>query len=105
PHKKKLHPAAQGIDFVGFVIKPNRTYLRNMSVARCKQKIAAWEHKGCPLETQGLVKLGESVTSYLGMLRRVNGYRARKSLCGHFNNLFIYPDAGFTKLIVPRVGR
>lgn len=101
PHKKKLHPAAQGIDFVGFVIKPNRTYLRNMSLSRCKQKIRAWEHKGSSMEPEGLVKLGESVTSYLGMLRRVNGYRARKSLCGHFNNLFIYPDAEFTKLIVP----
>lgn len=101
PNKKKLHPASQGIDFVGFIIKPNRTYLRNMSLSRCKQKIAAWEHQDCPLEPEALVKLGESVTSYLGMLRRVNGYRARKSLCKHFNNLFIYPDGEYTKLIVP----
>lgn len=102
PHKKKLHPASQGIDFVGFIIKPNRTYLRNMSLTRCKQKIRGWERDGCPLEPERLTKLGESVTSYLGMLRRVDGYRARKALCGRFNNnLFIYPDSEFTKLIVP----
>jgi hypothetical protein len=101
PNKKKLHPAVQGIDFVGFIIKPNRTYLRNMSLTRCKQKIHGWERDGCPLEPERLTKLGESVTSYLGMLRQVNGYRARKAICGKFNNLFIYPDAEFTKLIVP----
>ncbi len=100
PNKKKLHPAAQGIDFVGFIIKPNRTYLRNMSISRCKQKIRAWERDGSPLEPERLTKLGESVTSYLGMLRRVDGFRARKALCGRFNSLFIYPDAEFTKLIV-----
>ncbi len=100
PNKKKLHPASQGIDFVGFIIQPNRTYLRNISISRCKQKIRGWERDGCPLEPQRLNKLGESVTSYLGMLRRVDGYRARKALCGHFNNLFIYPDSEFTKLIV-----
>ncbi len=103
PKKKRLYPAHQGIEFIGFVIKPGRTYLRNASLSRCRQKVRAWEHKGAPVDEPTLTKIGESMTSYLSMLRNVDGYRARKTLCQHFNNLFIYPDPDFTKLIVPRV--
>ncbi|MDR3425460.1 MAG: RNA-directed DNA polymerase [Alphaproteobacteria bacterium] len=101
PNKKKLHPVAQGIDFVGFIIKPGRTYLRNASLARCKQKIRAWEREGSSVDPQRLEKLGQSITSYLGMLRQVNGFRARQHLCQNFRSLFIYADAECTKLVVP----
>lgn len=99
PDKKKLHPVRQGIDFVGFIIKPGRTYLRNMTIAHCKQKIRTWECDGSPLDPAVLQKLGCSITSYLGMLRQVNGYRARKSICGKANNLFIHSNEDFTKLM------
>ena len=102
PNKKRLYPAHQGIDFIGFMIKPGRTYLRNASLERCRQKIRAWERNGAPMDTQTLEKLGTSITSYLAMLRCVDGFRARRSLCRKFHNLFIYPDKDYTKLIVPR---
>lgn len=105
PKKKQLYPAHQGIDFVGFIIKPHRTYLRNASLTRCRQKIRAWERKGAPMDLPTLEMLGESTTSYLGMLRSINGFHARKSLCQHFQSLFIYPDKDYTKLIVPRETR
>lgn len=101
PKKKRLYPANQGIDFIGFIIKPGRTYLRNASLSRCRQKIRAWERDGAPVDTKTLEIIGQSVTSYLGMLRRVDGFRARQSLCRHFQNLFIHPDNDYTKLIVP----
>lgn len=101
PNKKKLHPVAQGIDFVDFIIKPGRTYLRNTSLARCKQKIRAWKRAGSPDEPQRLKTLGQGITSYLGMLRQVNGFHARQKLCRNFCNLFIYADAECTKLVVP----
>jgi len=101
PAKKRLYPAAQGIDFVGFIIKPGRTYLRNASLFRCRQKIRAWKRDGAPVNRPALTKLGQSVTSYLGMLRQVNGFRARKVLCRKVQNLFIRPDKDFTKLMVP----
>jgi len=101
PKKKQLYPAHQGINFVGFIIKPGRTYLRNTSLSRCRHKIRAWERSGASIDTQTLNALGQSVTSYLGMLRQVNGYRARKSLCRRLQNLFIYADKDCTKIIVP----
>jgi hypothetical protein len=89
PNKIWLNRADAGIDFMGFVIKPERNYLRRSSLNRCRQKIRAWELKGSPVDEDSLVTLTDTVTSYLGMLQNVNGYNARKSLCHHAGNLFI----------------
>lgn len=102
PNKIWLNRADAGIDFTGFVIKPNRTYLRQSSLSRCKQKIRAWEQKGSPVDAESLQALSDSVTSYLGMLRQVNGYRARKSLCQRVESLFIQADKECTKLRVAK---
>ncbi len=57
-----------------------------------------WEQKGAPVDNEALENLSASVTSYLGMLRQVNGYRARKSLCARVENLFINADEECTKI-------
>ncbi len=98
PHKKWLNRADVGIDFVGFVIKPGRTYLRQMSFSRCKQKIRAWEKKGAMVDKHVLDDLSASVNSYLGMLRQVDGYNARKSICNDLESLFIRADEKYTKI-------
>jgi len=52
------------------------------------------------MDAQTLRKISDSVTSYLGMLRQVNGYNARKSLCDRMgNDLFLRSDAAYTKMI------
>lgn len=101
PNKKQINLADKGIDFTGFIIKPGRTYLRQTSLSRCKQKIRAWEHDGRPVDAETLKDLAQSVTSYLGMLRAVDGFRARQALCRQLASLFILPDADCTKIIVP----
>ncbi|VTR64402.1 Retron-type reverse transcriptase [Desulfosarcina cetonica] len=98
PHKKWLNRADAGIDFVGFVIKPGRTYLRQASLSRCQQKIRAWEKKGAVLDEHVLDGLSASLNSYLGMLRQVDGYNARKSICNGLESLFIRADEGYTKI-------
>ena len=100
PRKKHLNRADSGIDFRGFIIKPGRTYLRRSSLARCKRKISGWERSHDPDSPQSLQKLSHSMNSYLGMLRQVDGYKARRSLCGRVENLFIRADEDCTKLIV-----
>lgn len=101
PAKKHLNRAGSGIDFTGFIIKPGRTYLRQTSLSRCKRKIAAWEHCGAPVDPASLDRLSASVNSYLGMLRQVDGYNARKAICGRIESLFALVDEGCTK-ITPR---
>jgi hypothetical protein len=67
-------------------------------VAKCRQKIRAWERKGSPVDPASLTDMSQSLNSYLGMLRQVNGYNARKSLCLRVGNLFLQPDADCTKI-------
>ena len=98
PNKKHLNYADAGIDFTGFIIKPGRTYLRQTTVSGCKQKIRAWEHNGSPVDAASLEKVSHSLNSYLGMLRQVNGYKARKSLCQRVESLFLQADGACTKV-------
>lgn len=100
PNKRHLNRIDTGIDFTGFIIKPGRTYLRQTSLIRCKRKIQEWEREGRHVDPQTLEKLSASINSYLGMLRQVNGYRARRSICSNVQNLFIHPDAEYTKVKV-----
>lgn len=99
PHKKWLNRADKGVDFVGFIIKPGRTYLRQTSLVRCKQKIRTWGLDGGMVDAHTLDCLSASVNSYLGMLRQVDGYKARKSICHRVKNLFIHADKDYTKIL------
>lgn len=42
----------------------------------------------------------QTYDSYLGMMRHVNAYKARRAICGGVDNLFIRADQEFTKVIV-----
>jgi RNA-directed DNA polymerase len=99
PGKKHLNRADTGIDFTGFIIKPGRTYLRQTSLSACKRRIRGWERKGSPVDPETLEQLSQSLNSYLGMLRQVNGYRARKTLCQRVESLFLQADGECTKVI------
>ena len=97
--------SGSGIDFTGFIIKPGRTYLRQTSLSGCKRKIRAWERKGSPVDQETLEKVSQSLNSYLGMLRQVNGYKARKALCCRVESLFLQADGHCTKVKVVKVIR
>jgi len=98
PNKKHLNLIDKGIDFTGFIIKPGRVYLRQTSLSRCQQKIRAWEHRGSPVDTETLEDISQSLNSYLGMLRQVNGYNARQAICRRVESLFLQVDGGCTKI-------
>ena len=98
PNKKHLNLVHNGIDFTGFIIKPGRTYLRQTSLSKCQQKIRAWERNGSPVDTETLEDISSSLNSYLGMLRQVNGYNARKSICERVGSLFLQTDTECTKI-------
>lgn len=98
PNKKQINLVKKGVDFTGFIIKPGRVYLRQTAIANCKQKIRGWERDGSPVDKESLAMLSEAVNSYLGMLRQVNGYKARKSLCRQVENLFVNADEECTKI-------
>jgi retron-type reverse transcriptase len=98
PNKTWLNRADAGINFVGFIIKPGRNYLRRSTLGRAKQKIRAWRRSGASLDPETLTGLSDSLTSYLGMLRQVNGYNARQKLCAEVESLFLNADEACTKI-------
>ena len=98
PNKKHLNLVGTGIDFIGFIIKPGRAYLRQTSLSKCRQKIRTWESDGSPIDQETLEDVSQSLNSYLGMLRQVNGYNARKSICQRIESLFLQTDANCTKI-------
>lgn len=98
PNKKWLNRADAGINFIGCIIKPGRTYLRQTSLTRCHQKIRAWERDGSPVDLKTLQGMADSVNSYLGMLRQVDGYNARKAICKRVESLFLNADEDCTKI-------
>jgi hypothetical protein len=99
PNKTHINLVQNGFDFIGFVVKPGRIYLRQSSLSRCRQKIRAWERAGSPVDAPDLQALADTVTSYLAMLRQVDGYKARRSLCYRIGSLFIHADGDYTKMI------
>ncbi len=100
PNKTHINLVQNGFDFIGFVVKPGRMYLRQSSLSRCRQAIRAWERKGAPVDEQSLTDISNTVTSYLGMLRQVDGYKARRGLCRHVgHDLFLHADTEYTKII------
>jgi hypothetical protein len=42
--------------------------------------------------------MSQTLNSYLGMLRQVNGYKARKALCQRVESLFLQTDGDYTKI-------
>ena len=99
PRKKQLNRAEVGINFTGFIIKPGRIYLRQTSLSGCKRRIRAWERRGAPVDPETLREFSQSLNSYLGMLRQVNGYAARKSICRRVESLFLHADTECTKIL------
>ncbi len=99
PKKTQLNHIDKGINFVGYIIKPGRCYLRRSTVAACKRRIYRWEKAGSPVDKREVLKIGTSVNSYLGMLRHVDGYGVRTDICAHFSTLFLHPDSDFRKVI------
>jgi hypothetical protein len=98
PDKTWLNRADAGIDFVGFIIKPGRVYLRRGTVANAHARVRRWERRGAPLNRDTLETLAASLTSTLGMLRAVDGYAARKKLCARVGGLFLRTDEACTKV-------
>lgn len=97
PNKVWLNLADKGVDFIGFIIKPGRVYVRHSTLNACQQRVCRWERQGSPLDTESLGKLASSLNSYMGMLRQVNGYNSRRVLCERVENLFLQADRECTR--------
>lgn len=99
-HKKLINKVDKGIDFVGFVVKPYRTSLRQKTIKRIFKTIREQKTNEHWFYKEELERFVSTINSYLGMLRSTNGYIIRKEICARCINLFVTCDEDFTKLTV-----
>lgn len=97
-NKKEINKIRRGIDFVGYVVKPNRILLRQRTIKRMFRLIKDFKESQYWYEKENLLKFRASVNSYLGMMRGINGYNLRKKVCLSCINLFIGCDEEYTKI-------
>jgi len=71
PRRQKLQPLSNGIDFLGYIIRPGYILVRNRVINNLKAKL---------MDCSDISKLHDSVASYLGHFRWANSYKLQKAL-------------------------
>jgi RNA-directed DNA polymerase len=92
PNKTYVNKVQHGVNFVGYIILPHRRYLRRSILSNLMQKLED------PIFMAD-ADVPASVNSYLGMLRHVNGYKARRKVCQRLLWLGYESDPKLTKLL------
>lgn len=78
PTRRKLLPASNGIDFLGYIIRYNYILVRRRVINNLKQKLREFKLS----RTKDFAKLQATIASYLGHFKWANSYRLAKNLLG-----------------------
>ncbi len=101
PFKKQLGLVHQGVDFVGFIHKPFRRYVRSRTLNKMKSTVNLWRKRGTKYNCFEVERLRATMNSYLGMAKWGSTYKTRKSVGDKVQSLFIFPDEKYEKLVIP----
>ncbi len=100
-HKKKnINHIYKGFDFVGHVVKPNRTYLRVRTKKKCYKIINEWKNNPNMYNEEVMSELRKTINSYLGMMRHTDSYNLRKDISQEIGCLFIKLDEEYRKVML-----
>jgi RNA-directed DNA polymerase len=80
---QKLRPLSDGIDFLGYVVRPTHTTVRRRVVAHCRSKLAAFERRG-DRSAEALAHLRSTWASYAGHFRHARCWRLVEKLGARF---------------------
>lgn len=92
PNKTYVNKIEHGINFIGYILKPWAKYVRRSTMANLMRKL---EEPDFFRDADVLA----SVNSYLGMLKHVKGYKARRKICQRLEWLGYPSDPSLTKLL------
>jgi RNA-directed DNA polymerase len=81
PKRHKLLPISNGIDFLGYIIRPEYILVRRRVVSNLREKIKQFSQA----EVKDLIKFHDSMASYLGHFRWANSYRLEQRLIKELN--------------------
>jgi hypothetical protein len=91
PNKKEINKIENGVNFVGFIIKPYCCYVRRSTIQNCYQKIK---------NKTDLAELYPTVNSYFGMLRHTNSYKERLKLAKKLGIVGAWFNSKLTKMVI-----
>jgi hypothetical protein len=94
-NKKRLAPLSQGVDFVGYVVKPHRVQLRRRVIRNLNRKL----EKFISQENLSYEDYAPSLNSYLGFLRQVSGYSKRFRMAARLQYAGIQMSSDLTKVL------
>lgn len=110
PRKIYLQSYEKGVQFLGTIIKPNRTYIAKRTKGNFYKTITEWNNfikeNNNKISRENLNLFLSSINSYLGMLKHYETYKLRKkmllkNLSVYFFN-YVYISGGYCKL-VPKI--
>lgn len=93
PRKTHLQPAEQGINFVGYVVRPHARYLRRRTLATAHYRL-----RHLPADPAAA---RQSLNSYLGLLRHTDGWRQRQALARAARAHGLRINTALTKALLP----
>ena len=85
----RLRPLTDGIDFLGYVVRPTHTLVRPRVVAHARAALAAWEQqhvdgRDIRATPEQLRQIQSTAASYAGHLRHANSHRLQTALRKRF---------------------
>ena len=99
--KKSINLIEKGFDFVGYVIKKDRMYIRAKTVNKSFYKIKEWKNNPNKFCEDELISLRDSVNGYLALAKRTDNYNYRKALCSEVTeNLFLTSNNDYGKIVI-----
>jgi hypothetical protein len=81
--EQKLKPLHEGIDFLGYIVRPTHTTVRRRVIAHCRAKLAAFERRG-DRSAEAVATLRSVWASYLGHFRHARHFRLMTRLLARF---------------------
>jgi len=96
--KKTINTVCKGFDFLGQVVKPNRTYMRTTIIKKTFRVINEWKKSPERFSEDELKGFIFKINSYLGMFKHVNGYNLRKKICQKATTLYTLSNEDFSKM-------
>jgi len=100
PRKKLINKAENGIDFVGFIIKPGRIFMRKKTRNKMFETVKRWRKSPHWFEERSLQNFRRSINSYIGMMIHLNEFKMRYLLADMINSLFITMSDDYSKVLI-----
>jgi RNA-directed DNA polymerase len=81
---QKLRPLAEGIDFLGYVVRATHTTVRRRVISHCRTKLAAFERRQAHTTDEGRKQIRCTWASYVGHFRHARHWRLCERIHARF---------------------